>query len=134
MRILLARSAAAITALLIVVMAVFHARMRSVPRDPEQDAPNEVVAAPEVPLHSRGRAVYLEQRCGRCHSIRGEGDGPHPLDGVGRRLDERGIRLWITAPDRMKPGVAKRPYLLPPDDLDALVAYLMSLTGPDADR
>jgi hypothetical protein len=46
------------------------------------------------------------------------------VDGVGGRLTEKEIRLWIVAPQAMNPAVAKRGYQLSEEDLNALVAYL----------
>lgn len=68
----------------------------------------------------------MEQRCRMCHAIEGEGNIRSPLDGVGDRLSEEDIRLWIVAPQEMNPAVAKRGYHLSEEDLDALVAYLMA--------
>jgi cytochrome c2 len=68
--------------------------------------------------------VYAEQRCRVCHSIEGEGNTRSSLDGVGGRLTEKEIRLWIVAPQAMNPAVAKRAYQLSEEDLNALVAYL----------
>lgn len=125
MRILLAKLTAAITALLIVVLAVVFARLQSIPRPRQSTVPPEAAATASAdPLLARGRAVYLAQRCGKCHSMQGAGNTRSPLDGVGARLADREIRLWITAPKTMKPGIVKRAYKLPSEDLDALVAYL----------
>ena len=77
-----------------------------------------------------GRAVYGEQSCAVCHSIAGEGSPRSPLDGVGSRLSPEEIRLWIVDPQSMRPGVPKPSFdELPEDDVDALVAYLQTLTG-----
>jgi mono/diheme cytochrome c family protein len=77
---------------------------------------------------ARGREVYLEQRCGACHSIERVGNRQYPLDGVGAKLSPADIRTWIVAPREMNPRVAKRAFdKLPPRDLDALVAYLVQL-------
>lgn len=79
-------------------------------------------------LVARGKEVYRQQRCRVCHSIAGDGNRRWPLDGVGSRLDEDAIRKWIVAPQEMQPGIRKRAYdRLPPADVDALVAYLMTL-------
>lgn len=59
---------------------------------------------------------------------RGKGNRRSPLDGVGSRLTERDIRRSIVAPKEMDPNVKKKAYDgLPQDQLDALVAYLLSL-------
>jgi cytochrome c oxidase subunit 2 len=122
MRILLAKLLVVITALLIVVLAVVFATLRRV-ADHEQ-APPPMPPAPEGTRIERGRAVFIAQRCQRCHSLHGEGNRRSPLDGVGGRLSEKDILLWITDPQTMKPGIAKRDYKLSNEDLDALVAYL----------
>jgi len=74
-----------------------------------------------------GKKVYLQQRCKVCHSIDGDG-GKHSLDGVGSRLDREKIRLWIVAPKEVDPKVRKRAYdRLAPEELEALLAYMISL-------
>jgi mono/diheme cytochrome c family protein len=82
----------------------------------------------------RGIAVYTAQKCSLCHSIAGVGK-KHVLDGVGTKLSADEIRLWLTDP---KAAAAKakstaKPVMkdyskLPPADLDALVAYMKTLT------
>jgi mono/diheme cytochrome c family protein len=129
MRIILAKLLAAITALLIVALAVVFAALRSGPAKPVP-APGPVIPSETVPPPpdvriARGRAVFIEQRCQKCHSMHGEGNKRSPLDDVGRRLNEHDIRQWIIAPQTMKPGIAKRAYKLPDEELDALVAWLM---------
>jgi len=143
MRILFARLLVGITGLLIVGLAIAFAVIRN-PKDaarpeaPEQipvavsDAEAETPATgvpdtrPDLPAVIRGRSVYAAQRCRACHVLEGEGNPSSPLDGVGARLTEREIRLWIVAPQEMNPEVRKRAYDLPEEDLDALVAYLMA--------
>lgn len=79
----------------------------------------------------RGRQVYREQRCASCHSLAGAGNRRHPLDGVGGRLSPETIRRWIVDPQSLDPQVRKPDYGdLPADDLEALVAYLVSRRGP----
>lgn len=122
MRILLAKLFVAITALLILFLAVLFAMLGRAPEKTPQVS--QEVGPPDAGV-ARGRAVYVEQRCGKCHSLHGEGNKRSPLDGVGRRLTENDIRQWITAPQTMKPGIVKRAYKLSSEDLDALVEYLM---------
>jgi mono/diheme cytochrome c family protein len=124
MRIILAKLFVAITALLIVALAVVFATLRSCPDRPEiPKAPDPVTADPPI---TSGREVFLAQRCQKCHSMHGEGNTRSPLDGVGTRLSEHDIRQWIIAPQTMKPGIAKRAYKLPDEDLDALVEWLIA--------
>jgi mono/diheme cytochrome c family protein len=86
-----------------------------------------VQAGDAAPIE-RGKEVYQAQRCATCHAIAGVGNKRHPLDDVGSRLTPDAIRKWIVAPKEMDPKVRKKAYdKLPPEELDALVAYLESL-------
>ena len=81
-----------------------------------------------------GKKVYAAQKCQTCHGIEGVGSKLSPLDGVGSKHTAAAIRAWITDPVPLtaklttKPKVAMKPYKLPPAELDALVAYMQSLT------
>lgn len=87
--------------------------------------------AGDAELIARGKSVYAAQRCATCHAIGGAGNRRYPLDGVGARLSDEQLRAWIVAPRTMDPAVKKRAYdKLPTADVDALVAYLRSLTAP----
>jgi mono/diheme cytochrome c family protein len=78
---------------------------------------------------ARGKVVYAEQKCAACHLIAGVGNKRSVLDGVGSRVTEANLRLWIVNPRKVKPTVRKPDYSrLPAPDVDALVAYLKSLT------
>jgi len=81
-------------------------------------------------LLALGRRVYDEEGCAACHSIAGVGGRRGALDGVGRRLDRETIRLWIVDPQAVRPGIRKPSYPhLSAEHLDALTAYMESLTG-----
>ncbi|HCU53849.1 MAG TPA: hypothetical protein DIC36_06085 [Gammaproteobacteria bacterium] len=72
--------------------------------------------------------MYAEQACARCHSIAGRGSDRSPLDGVGGRLSEVEIRVWLTPSAEAKGFRARHASLeLTPTQRDALVAYLRSL-------
>ena len=83
----------------------------------------------------KGKAVYAAQKCSMCHSIAGVGGKSSPLDGVGTKLSAAEIRAWIVTPKEMekktkstkKPPMPDRYSKLPASDLDALVAYMVSL-------
>ena len=82
----------------------------------------------------KGEQVYAAQKCALCHSIGGKGQGKGPLDGVGSKLSADEIREWIVNPAAMtkKTNATRKPPMraypsLPKDDLDALVAYMVSL-------
>ena len=83
----------------------------------------------------KGKAVYAAQKCSMCHGIAGTGGKASALDGVGKKLSEADIRAWIVTPKEMtaktkstkKPPMADRYSKLPAADIDALVAYMVSL-------
>jgi mono/diheme cytochrome c family protein len=82
----------------------------------------------------QGLKVYETQKCAICHSVAGKGNKKLPLDGAGKKLTEAQIREWIVAPtaaatkakSTAKPAMRAYPNL-PPADLEALVAYIVSL-------
>jgi len=82
---------------------------------------------------AKGQLVYADQKCGLCHSIGDKGNKKGPLDGVGSKLSAADIRLWMTNAKAMteKTNATRKPemksYNLPKADLDALVAYMLSL-------
>jgi mono/diheme cytochrome c family protein len=82
----------------------------------------------------RGKEVYQEQKCSVCHSIEGKGNKKFPLDGVGSKLSAEDIRLWHVDPraaEKKFNSTAKPPMpnykKLSDEDLDAIVAYMLSL-------
>ncbi len=81
----------------------------------------------------RGQQVFAAQKCSICHSIAGQGNKKGPLDGVGAKLSADDIRQWVmNAPEMAAKAKAERkppmkPFTLPKDELDDLVAYLQSL-------
>lgn len=97
-------------------------------------------SVPAAELPSRGRAVFLEQRCQACHTIRGVAEssrlGPD-LTHVGSRLqigagllrNHRGaLAGWIADPQALKPGVFMPAASgLDGESLRALAAYLEHL-------
>jgi mono/diheme cytochrome c family protein len=82
---------------------------------------------------AKGEAVYAAQKCAMCHSIGEKGNKKGPLDGVGTKLSAADISLWMTDAKAMtaKTSSTRKPemksYALPKDELDALVAYMVSL-------
>jgi len=82
---------------------------------------------------ARGAKVYADQKCSVCHSIAGKGNAKGSLDGVGTRLSKDDIHAWIVDAkgQTAKTNAARKPpmknYVLPKEDVDALVAYLSTL-------
>ena len=91
--------------------------------------------AQDAALIKRGEEVYGAQKCQVCHSVAGKGGKASPLDGVGTKLSAGDIRRWITHPAEMtakskstkKPPMPAKWASLPAAELDALVAYMVSL-------
>jgi mono/diheme cytochrome c family protein len=93
-----------------------------------------VVGAQDKAQVERGTKVYAAQKCSVCHSIAGQGKKTNPLDGVASKLSEPEIRDWIVNAAEMtkKTKSTKKPVMknyskLPKDDVDGLVAYMMTL-------
>jgi mono/diheme cytochrome c family protein len=92
------------------------------------------VFAQEKAQLERGMKVYADQKCGVCHSIGGKGNTKGPLDDLGSRLTAEEIRLWMVNPAEMtkKTKAERKPPMraypnLPKEDLEAVVAYMVSL-------
>ena len=82
---------------------------------------------------AKGEAAFTAQKCNLCHSVAGKGNPKGALDDVGTRLKADEIRAWITDAKGMtaKTKAARKPemraYTLPKEDVDNLVAYLVTL-------
>lgn len=93
-----------------------------------------VPAAAQDDKVKKGEALFAAQKCGVCHSVAGKGNKQHPLDGVGKTISADLARLWLVDPKaaEAKTGKHGKPAMrsyakLPAEDLDALVAYVLSL-------
>ena len=97
--------------------------------------PVALAAAQDAEQVKKGEGVYAAQKCSVCHAIAGTGGKNLPLDGVGGKLSAADIRSWIVSPKEMtdktkstkKPPMPDRYGKLPAADVDALVAYMVSL-------
>ena len=82
---------------------------------------------------AQGEKLFADQKCTLCHSIGDKGNKKGPLDSVAAKLKADEIREWIVDAKGMtaKTKAARKPemkaYTLPKEDVDALVAYLMTL-------
>ena len=81
----------------------------------------------------QGQKVYADQKCALCHSLGDKGNKKGPLDGVASKLKAAEVREWIADAKGMtaKTKAARKPemkaYTLPKEEVDALVAYMMTL-------
>lgn len=143
MRELWARNIALLTGLCVVLLAMMFALIQN-PPEPiaglDEEAASDKRSSPKVnaerpELIAAGQSIYDAQRCAMCHSIAGKGNPRNPLDHVGSRQSAQTIRQWIVAsPDvqtQLPVGVIQikqRFNSLSQEELDALVAYLQSLS------
>lgn len=74
-----------------------------------------------------GESIYKANKCAVCHSIAGVGNKKGPLDGVGSRLTKKQLHKAVTDPTPSKRKPAMKPYVLPDEELTALVNYLSTL-------
>ena len=81
----------------------------------------------------KGEQLFADQKCSLCHSVGDKGNKKGPLDGVGAKLSAADIKAWMTDAKGMtaKTKATRKPdmksYTLPADELDAIVAYMLSL-------
>ena len=82
----------------------------------------------------KGMKVFADQKCSFCHSVAGKGNPKGPLEDGVAKLSAADIHEWLVNPQEMreKAGAERKPAMksfatLPKDDLDALVAYVLSL-------
>lgn len=96
------------------------------------------VASAQTAKVDAGKQIYTAQKCGTCHQIAGSGGKlASALDGVGAKLSEADIRKWMTHTAEMEATLKTKPKMpmstymkskkLTDADVDALVAYMMSL-------
>ena len=91
-------------------------------------------ALPAAAQDAKGEKLFADNKCSICHSVAGKGNVKHSLDGMGKKLTADVIKLWLTDPKaaEAKAGVKAMPPMksfatLPAEDIDALVAYVLSL-------
>jgi len=96
-------------------------------------------AGPSDPQMRRGHEVFFSTACNLCHAIAGTDAsasvGPDLTHVASRKTLAAGtlpntpdnMRKWLADPQGLKPGNHMPTVPLPPQDLDALVAYLGSL-------
>jgi mono/diheme cytochrome c family protein len=82
----------------------------------------------------KGMKVFADQKCSLCHSVAGKGNPKGPLEEGLAKLSADDVRQWLVKPQEMRDngGADRNPLMksfatLPKDDLDVLVAYLLSL-------
>ncbi len=94
-----------------------------------------IAKAQDAAQVKKGQEVYAAQKCSVCHAIAGKGGKANPLDGVCKKLSADEIRAWIVTPTEAtakakstkKPPMPAKYGKLPAADIDAMVAYMVSL-------
>lgn len=141
MREIIARVVCGVTLVVVLALAwVFAWRHNPAQRAPSASRDAAMVegrvATPDV---ERGRLVYEEQGCASCHAIGGRGNPRYPLDGVGDRRNAAQLRDYVTASaaaaEELSAAIVSRKTkyrAMPAAELDALIAYLASLSRTTA--
>jgi mono/diheme cytochrome c family protein len=77
-----------------------------------------------------GKALY-EKQCKVCHSVKGDagkmGDKGGPLDGVGAKRDAKWLKAYLADPKSQMPDAKMPKMKLSDQQLDDLVAFLLTL-------
>jgi cytochrome c oxidase subunit 2 len=96
-------------------------------------------ASPAGGLAAEGEEAFLNGVCVNCHAVQGtkaQNDlGPDLTHFASRatfagalfKTNEANLARWLDDPPEIKPGAKMPDYGLPQEEIDALVAYLMSL-------
>ena len=80
------------------------------------------------PKIERGKAVYDETGCATCHAIGEIGGRTGPsLDKIGSKYEAAKLKEILVNPKTLNPNTVMPPFEGSEEDLDALVAYLLSL-------
>ena len=103
-------------------------------------ADNQALPAPNVQteLVNKGREVFLEYACQSCHTVAGVADGTYAPDLthlMSRQVIAGGmlpntatnLKAWIDDPDQIKPGCDMPALKLTPEEIEQVVAYLVTL-------
>ena len=105
------------------------------PAEPQTQAAQSKLPPPDPAVVEKGVKAYTAQKCALCHSIEGKGNPKGPLDGVGLKYTPEELHAWLVNPKEMttKTKATRTPMMrayanLPKEELDALVAYMRTLT------
>jgi mono/diheme cytochrome c family protein len=91
-------------------------------------APKKPPAGNNAAQVSQGKKLYENLGCGNCHQIAGQGGAAGPkLDGSGKRRNKDFLTKKLVNPKFNQPTSVMPPVAKPSKDIQALVAYMMSL-------
>lgn len=77
------------------------------------------------------RPQVFNQMCIACHTLAGQGGDVGPaLDGIGDRMTQAELEVWLTNPDEVRPGTTMPDLPLNESQIRELSAFLTTLRGP----
>lgn len=82
----------------------------------------------------KGQKIYVEQKCSQCHMVNGVGGKLSPdLSAIGNKRDAAWLAKYLVNPTTIDPKnppkIKMKPTTAKGQDLDDLIAYLLSLKG-----
>jgi len=83
------------------------------------------------PLEKRGQQLFVKLKCYSCHGINGGGGPVGPDLGLGGKRDPKKVEAILRHPGAFNAHTVMPAYDLPPEDMKALVAYIVSI-GPNS--
>ena len=89
-------------------------------------------AAQDAKQVEAGKKLYETYNCQKCHKI-GDVGKLTTLDGVASKLSAEDIKKWLVSPDEMTAKLKKKPKVkmktqdYKPGEVDAVMAYLLTL-------
>lgn len=83
------------------------------------------------PVEKKGQQIFVDLKCYTCHGINGGGGPVGPDLGLGSQRDPEMVRQLLRNPASHNVHSIMPAYNLPPDQEEALVAYIVSI-GPNS--
>jgi len=115
----------ALAALIALLIACGKQQNSQTSANGNQQKVSQQTADPKI---ERGKAVYDETGCATCHAIGEIGGRTGPsLDKIGSKYDAEKLKGILLNPKTLNPNTVMPPFEGSEEDLDALVAYLLSL-------
>jgi mono/diheme cytochrome c family protein len=115
----------ALAALIALLIACGKQQNSQTSANGNQQRVSQQTADPKI---ERGKAVYDETGCATCHAIGGIGGRTGPsLDKIGSKYDAEKLKGILLNPKTLNPNTVMPPFEGSEEDLEALVAYLLSL-------